>query len=161
MRLGSIFLADEGAAVKLGAALAPGLQTGDIICLEGPLGAGKTTCARGLIKAFCGAREVPSPTFTLVETYQKPQNSDAALWHFDLYRLERPRDVYELGFEDALGDGICLIEWSDRIAGLLPAEQLRLVFHILQEGGLQQGGRRVDIEGSEMWRQRLEATGLI
>jgi tRNA threonylcarbamoyladenosine biosynthesis protein TsaE len=158
MRLGSIFLADENAAVKLGAALAPGLQTGDIICLEGPLGAGKTTCARGLIKAFCGAREVPSPTFTLVETYQ---NSGAALWHFDLYRLEQPRDVYELGFEDALGDGICLIEWPERIEGLLPPQRLRLVFHILPEGGLQQGGRRVDIEGPEIWRQRLEAAGLI
>jgi tRNA threonylcarbamoyladenosine biosynthesis protein TsaE len=153
MRLGSIFLADENAAVKLGAALAPGLQTGDIICLEGLLGAGKTTCARGLIKAFCGVREVPSPTFTLVETYK---SGDAALWHFDLYRLEQPRDVYELGFEDALGDGICLIEWPQRIEGLLPAERLRLVFHIPQGGG-----RRVDIEGSEIWRQRLAATGLI
>ncbi len=156
MRLASIVLADEDAAVKLGAKLAPGLQTGDIICLEGPLGAGKTTCARGLIKAFCGAREVPSPTFTLVETYQKAQNSGAALWHFDLYRLGHPRDVYELGFEDALAEGICLIEWPDRIEALLPPERLRLVFHIPQEGG-----RRIDIVGPEIWRQRLEATGLI
>ncbi len=153
MRLSSIVLSDEDATARLGAQLAPGLQTGDIICLEGPLGAGKTTCARGLIKAFCGAREVPSPTFTLVETYQ---SDNAALWHFDLYRLERPRDVYELGFEDALGDGICLIEWPQRIEGLLPPERLRLVFHIPQGGG-----RRIDIEGPEIWRQRLAATGLI
>ncbi len=153
MRLASIFLPDENATAQFGAGLAAGLQTGDIICLEGPLGAGKTVCARGLIKAFCGARDVPSPTFTLVETYK---NTDAALWHFDLYRLERAHDVWELGFEDALADGICLIEWPDRIEGLLPSGPLRLVFHIEQSGG-----RRVDIEGPEIWRKRLQAAGLI
>ncbi len=153
MRLASIFLPDEDAAARLGAGLAAGLQTGDVICLEGPLGAGKTTCARGLIKAYCGASDVPSPTFTLVETYQ---NADAALWHFDLYRLEHPRDVFELGFEDALADGICLIEWPDRIEGLLPPDPLRLVFHIPQEGG-----RKVDINGPKIWRPRLKAAGLI
>ncbi len=157
MRLASIFLPDEDAATRLGAQLgaqlAPGLQAGDVICLEGPLGAGKTTCARGLIKAFCGASEVPSPTFTLVETYQ---NGDAALWHFDLYRLEHKRDVWELGFEDALADGICLIEWPDRIEGLLPPDRLRLVFHIQPSGG-----RRVEIDGPEIWRKRLETAGLI
>ncbi len=153
MSLPSQFLAHEDAAAAFGARLAPLLRPCDIICLEGPLGAGKTTLARGLIKAYCGAREVPSPTFTLVETYQ---GREAALWHFDLYRLEQPNDVWELGLEDALDDGVCLIEWPDRIARLLPENVLRLNFHIPKDGG-----RMLHIEAGEDWRKRLQAAGII
>ena len=153
MSLPPKFLPDEDAAAAFGARLAPLLMAGDIVCLEGPLGAGKTTLARGLIKAYCGAREVPSPTFTLVETYQ---GHEAALWHFDLYRLEQPSDVWELGLEDALDDGVCLIEWPERIAGLLPENVLRLNFQIPKDGG-----RMLHIEAGDDWRKRLQAAGII
>ena len=103
-----------------------------MVALEGDLGAGKTTFARALIAAFAAeARqmppEVPSPTFTLMQTYDFPR---ATIWHFDLYRIERPEDAYELGIEEALADGIALIEWPERLGPLLPARHIgvRLAF---------------------------------
>ena len=114
-------LADEQATSRLGAALAPIVAPGDVICLSGDLGAGKSTLARGLIKALAGTEEAPSPTFAFVETYE----TDAfTLWHFDLYRLEKADDVWELGFEEALDGGVVLIEWPERIEGMIPQDAL-------------------------------------
>lgn len=109
-------------AQRLAGALAPG----DVVALEGDLGAGKTTFARALIAAFAAEAgqappEVPSPTFTLVQIYEFPR---AALWHFDLYRIERPQDALELGIEEALAGGIALIEWPERLGGLLPERRI-------------------------------------
>ena len=104
-------LDDDAATRALGAALAGLLQTGDVIALHGELGAGKTTLTRGLVQALCGADEdVPSPTYTLVQAYDAP---DFPLWHFDLYRLGRPEDVNELGWDDTQ-DGVAVIEWPAR-----------------------------------------------
>ena len=112
-------LADETATAALGAALADRLQPGDVVGLYGELGAGKTTLARGILRAAAGDPEliVPSPTFTLVEVYETERGT---FWHFDLYRLEAPEQVYELGWEDALAEGIVLIEWPQRLGPLLP-----------------------------------------
>lgn len=147
MTLFTARLSNEQATARFGARLAPALAAGDVVALEGPLGAGKTTLARGLIGAFAGAETVPSPTFTLVETYA---GEAGELWHFDLYRLEKPADVWELGLEDALADGICLIEWPDRIEGLLPEDVLRLDLAILEGSA-----RRLTASGPEPWRMRL------
>ncbi len=85
---------------------------------------GKTEFARAFIRRLAGAdEEVPSPTFTLVQSYETPAGT---IWHFDLYRLTRPEDVWELGFEDALADGIILIEWPERLGSALPARRLDL-----------------------------------
>lgn len=138
-------LADADATEALGARLADHLRRGDVIALYGDLGAGKTTLARGLIARLTGETEAPSPTFTLVQTYGA---EPAELWHFDLYRLEDPDDVLELGFTDALDD-IALIEWPDRLGPYLPNERLdvRLIFA--------REGRRVRLEGHGAWRERL------
>jgi tRNA threonylcarbamoyladenosine biosynthesis protein TsaE len=115
----SMPLPNEVATEQLGATLALRLKTGDVVGLKGDLGAGKTTLARAIIRA--GANDpdliVPSPTFTLVEVYETPRG---AYWHFDLYRLEAAEQVYELGWEEALAEGIVLVEWPERLGGLLP-----------------------------------------
>ena len=135
-----------------GARLATGLKPGDVVCFEGPLGAGKSTLARGLIKALSGARDIPSPTFTLVETY----NVDAGdLWHFDLYRLEKQSDVWELGFEDALESGISLIEWPGKIEGIIPADALRLSIDVQPEAV-----RRLRIVAPDRWMSALQHCGI-
>ena len=115
----SMSLADETATERLGATLAARLRPGDVVGLQGELGSGKTTLARAILRAAAGDPDliVPSPTFTLVEIYETPQGT---FWHFDLYRLEAPEQVFELGWEDALAEGIVLIEWPQRLGELLP-----------------------------------------
>ena len=117
-----IELPSEAATQALAADLARQSRRGDVIGLSGTLGAGKTTFARAFIAARIGAGEVPSPTFTLVEVYQSL--TGPAVWHFDLYRLEKPGDAYELGIEDAFAEGISLIEWPERLGALLPLDHL-------------------------------------
>ena len=107
------------ATEALGQRLAAALQPGHVVLLEGDLGAGKTTLARSIIQALCAnEREVPSPTFTLVQVYE---GAKGPVYHFDLYRLTAPEDVYELGWQDALV-GITLVEWPVRLGPLKPAE---------------------------------------
>ena len=112
------FLPDERATARLGADLALALRAGDVLALEGDLGAGKTTLARGLIRALAGDAEleVPSPTFTLVQAYE----GRIPVHHFDLYRLTSAAELDELGFDDAIALGAALVEWPDRAAGWLP-----------------------------------------
>ena len=116
-----IILASESDTLALGAALAAPARCGHVIALSGPLGAGKTTLARGFIQARGETEEVVSPTFTLVQVYE---TGETPIWHFDLYRLEKPEDVLELGLEEALAGAITLIEWPERLGSLLPASRL-------------------------------------
>ncbi len=107
-------------AVRLGTLL----RAGDTLLLEGPVGAGKTHFARSLIQSRMDVPEdVPSPTFTLVQTYDV---SDTEIWHADLYRLSGPQEVVELGLSDAFETAICLVEWPDRLGELTPATALTL-----------------------------------
>jgi tRNA threonylcarbamoyladenosine biosynthesis protein TsaE len=112
-------LPDDRATDQLGATLATRLRTGDIVGLKGELGTGKTTLARAILRAAAEDARliVPSPTFTLVEVYETPRGT---FWHFDLYRLETPEQVFELGWEEALAGGISIIEWPERLGPLLP-----------------------------------------
>lgn len=124
-----IALADLDATHRLAARLAAAARPGDVIALKGPLGVGKTEFARGFIRALArrhGVRppaEVPSPTFTLAQSYAL---GAATVWHFDLYRLERPQDAAELGLDEALAGGVTLIEWPERLGKLLPRDRLDL-----------------------------------
>lgn len=101
--------------------LAPHLRAGDVILMAGPVGAGKTHFARAIIQTLQAAvgmaEDVPSPTFTLVQTYIA---GELEVWHADLYRLSHPDDVLELGLEDAFTTALCLIEWPDRLSAPPP-----------------------------------------
>lgn len=128
----SLFLPTPEATEKLGAWLAAALHPGDVILLHGEIGAGKTHLARALIRARLGRMvEVPSPTFTLIQTYDA---DDAEIWHADLYRLSHPDEVVELGLEAAFDTAICLIEWPDRLGDLTPDGALHLTFSQQGEG---------------------------
>ena len=101
-------------------------QPGDIYALRGDLGMGKSVFARGFIRALCGNNtEVPSPTFTLVQTYEAKK---APVWHFDLYRIKAPEDILELGWDEALNGGIALIEWPERAEDYLPTNRTDILF---------------------------------
>lgn len=118
----TLALADEAATQALGQALAHHLKGGDALCLTGPLGAGKSTLARALIRALTTPdEEVPSPTFTLVQFYE---TGAFPLAHFDLYRLSDPDEAYEIGLDEALDGGVALIEWPQRLEGRLPLNRL-------------------------------------
>lgn len=128
---------------SLGAALAPG----DIVCLSGGLGAGKTTLARAAIEAWTGVEtDAPSPTYTLVQTYEGPRGE---LWHADLYRLKGPDEAWELGLEEAYASAACLIEWPERLEGRLPRDHL--VVELAPEGA----GRTARLTAHGAWRDKL------
>jgi tRNA threonylcarbamoyladenosine biosynthesis protein TsaE len=116
-------LPDAAATAAAAAALAAVARRGDVFCLYGDLGAGKTTFARGFLAALGVDEEIPSPTFNLVLTYDTALGT---VWHFDLYRLGASDEVIELGIEDAFADGICLIEWPDRLGSWLPAQRIEV-----------------------------------
>jgi tRNA threonylcarbamoyladenosine biosynthesis protein TsaE len=147
-------LADEAATARLAAQLAGRARRGDVIALAGPLGSGKTTFAR----AFIGARgataeEVPSPTFTLVEVYAFA--TGPTVWHFDLFRLNAPEEVVELGIEEALAEAISLIEWPERLGSLMPTEHLRIEL----APGRNNESRIATLTASPGWVPRLEGLG--
>jgi tRNA threonylcarbamoyladenosine biosynthesis protein TsaE len=144
-----IKLSNEAATAALATRLATIARPGDIIALKGDLGAGKTTFARAFIRArSTAAEEVPSPTFTLVQTYP---DEDTTIWHFDLYRLIRADESWELGIEEAFASGISLIEWPDRLGRLLPPYRLEIAL----EFGRRPDVRRALIDGDADWRTRL------
>src|SRR5690606_17740795 len=133
-----LFLPDEAATIRFGEDMALGLKRGDYVALSGDLGAGKSTFSRALIRATADDAdlEVPSPTFTLVQSY----DLRVPVAHFDLYRIADAAEIDELGFDEALSEGICLVEWPDKGAGALPAEGITISF--AHEGD----GRRVAID---------------
>ncbi len=143
----SMFLATADDTARLGVWLAARIGPGDALMLDGPIGSGKTHLARALIRARLGRDEdVPSPTFTLVQTYAA---DDAEIWHADLYRLTHPAEVLELGLDDAFDHAICLVEWPDRLGKSAPESALYLQFSPDGEG------RRVDLTGGPRWADRL------
>lgn len=117
----------------LALSIAPLLRGGDVLLLEGEIGAGKTHFARCIIQSLLDEYEdVPSPTFTLVQTYD---SESGEIWHADLYRLSSPDEIVELGLTDAFEDSICLVEWPDRLEDLTPDQALTLSFKMQPEEG--------------------------
>ena len=141
-------LDDAAATDELGRRVAAILRPGDVVALDGPLGAGKTALARAAIRALTSPEEeVPSPTFTLVQVYESERGP---LYHFDLYRLESPDQVVELGIDDAFAEGISLVEWPDRLGGYLPRRHLRIEL----AAGASKDERIARITGGETWKGR-------
>ncbi len=142
-------LKNESATGILASQLAGLTEPRDIIGLVGDLGVGKTAFARAFITARGGDSEVPSPTFTLVQVYEC---SSINVYHFDLYRIEEPEEIFELGIEDAFAEGISLIEWPDRMDTYIPSERLDIIF----SSGLDENAREVILVGyGDSWINRL------
>ncbi len=142
-------LSDEHATTALARAFAPLLGAGDTLLLSGGIGAGKTHFARALILSRLATPEdIPSPTFTLVQTYDAP---GLTIWHCDLYRLGDPSEVIELGLDEAMDTALCLIEWPDRLGDLTPQGALHLHF----EPGARGDGRQLALHGPDSWRTRI------
>ncbi|MFD1195159.1 tRNA (adenosine(37)-N6)-threonylcarbamoyltransferase complex ATPase subunit type 1 TsaE [Seohaeicola saemankumensis] len=148
-----ITLSSPDQTAAFAARLGAHLQPGDVLLLDGPIGAGKTHFARSLIQSRMDIPEdVPSPTFTLVQTYE---TATCEIWHADLYRLSLPDEVVELGLTEAFDTAICLVEWPDRLGGLSPADALRMEF----TQGKDENQREVALTWTcEKWAERLKGT---
>ena len=127
-----MILSDEAATRAAGAALAQVLAPGDVLLLDGPLGAGKTTFVRGLLEALGHAGEVPSPSFAIVQPYE---DLSPPLWHVDLYRIAHPSELAELGLDTILDDGVLVVEWPGHAgAGAWPPTALALSLGVADDG---------------------------
>ncbi len=149
----SVLLDTADDTARIARKIADIVGAGDVLLLHGPIGAGKTHFARSLIQKCLQdhgvIEDVPSPTFTLVQTYAA---GDLEIWHADLYRLSHPDEVYELGLDDAFQSALCLIEWPDRLGDATPESALSLQF----EYGVNDDARRVTFSAtSGDWQQRL------
>lgn len=123
-RMKCITIRNESDMERFGEALAKGLEPGDVVALTGPLGAGKTTLSKAIAKGL-GVREtVTSPTFTIIKEYK---DGRLPLYHFDVYRIMDEEEMYELGYEEYFyGEGVCLVEWADKIGELLPENSIHI-----------------------------------
>lgn len=138
----------EEDTIKLGQKLAVFAQKGDVFALYGTLGMGKTVFSRAFIQKLCNASEVPSPTFTLLQMYNTPKFT---IYHFDLYRLKSPEEIFEIGMEEAIYDGVSLIEWPEKMGAYLPKKAIKI--NILPH----EKGRRIIIDSENpTQKQRLD-----
>jgi tRNA threonylcarbamoyladenosine biosynthesis protein TsaE len=140
-----MILEDEEATARLGAALAARVRAGDVITLSGPLGAGKTALARGFLAALGHQGEVPSPSFAIVQPYD---DVDPPVWHVDLYRIEQPSELEELGLDSA-AEAVLLVEWPERAEDNAWPDALRLTLDFAEEGA-----RRLTAKVPPSWEGR-------
>jgi tRNA threonylcarbamoyl adenosine modification protein YjeE len=141
-------LADLADTAALGGRIAAALGRGDAVALGGDLGTGKTTLARAILTALGVTEKMPSPTFTLVQSYETPR---LAVHHYDLYRIEDPRELTELGLDDALDIGAALIEWPERAGGRLPDDILYVSLTMIDVQS-----RSADVSGPARWARAFQ-----
>ncbi len=140
--------ATEQDTADVGKKLAGIARKGDVFALFGTLGMGKSVLSRAFVQSLTGAEEVPSPTFTLVQTYE---TANFDIYHFDLYRIKSPEEIFELGAEEAIYEGVCLIEWPEKMGAYLPNN----AFHVRITPFA--SGRKITIETKDVNKQkRLE-----
>ncbi|MEO8454775.1 MAG: tRNA (adenosine(37)-N6)-threonylcarbamoyltransferase complex ATPase subunit type 1 TsaE [Sphingomicrobium sp.] len=140
-----MILKDEQATAQVGAALAAVARAGDVITLSGPLGVGKTALARGFLAALDHRGEVPSPSFAIVQPYE---DVDPPVWHVDLYRIEDPSELEELGLDSAV-DAVLLVEWPERAGDHAWPDALRLSLEFAEDGA-----RRLTAKVPPSWESR-------
>jgi len=151
MKIATLTLADLAATKRLGFFLAKKLMIGDVLALQGALGAGKSELARAIIQQVCpNETDIPSPTFTLVQTYE-PDDGPPVM-HFDLYRFEAPEEALDLGIEDAFVDAVCLVEWPERLGPWLPRHALRIT---LEPDPSTPELRVARLSGGARWQQQF------
>lgn len=144
-----MILANPAATEAFGARLAALVAPGDVITLSGPLGAGKTSIARGLLSALGLAGEAPSPSFAIVQPYEVPEVR-IPVQHVDLYRIDDPEEIAELGLDEAAGDSVLLVEWPERAPGWWP-DALALTLEMLPDGS-----RRLTASVPPGWKARWQ-----
>ena len=144
-----MFLDEPAASEALGARLAALVRPGDVMTLSGPLGAGKTSIARGLLAALGLAGEAPSPSFAIVQPYAPPE-VDLPILHVDLYRIDDPAEIAELGLDEAQAESVLLIEWPERAAGHWP-DALALTLEMMPDGS-----RRLTAAVPPGWEDRWQ-----
>ncbi|MFT5537458.1 MAG: tRNA threonylcarbamoyladenosine biosynthesis protein TsaE [Parasphingorhabdus sp.] len=147
-----LILEDEQATLNLGRALGALLRAGDKVALTGTLGAGKTTLARGMLAGLGYSGEVPSPTFAIVQQYEPPETG-IPVAHVDLYRIEDPEEILELGLEDMLIDGAMIVEWPDRMPDSFWKDAINIDLEITGEGN-----RRLTWQAGDAWNDRWPLT---
>lgn len=135
----------EEETIKLAQSLAKISKVGDVWALFGTLGAGKSVFSRAFIQELSKAKEVPSPTFTLLQTYDA---GDVEIYHYDLYRIKSPEEIWELNIEEAIYGGVCLIEWPEKMGAYLPKNIFRVEIKLLPENG-----RRIEIQVDSVEKQ--------
>lgn len=121
---------NEAETAKIAAKLAKITKRGDVWALSGTLGMGKSVFARGFIQALTAAEEVPSPTFTLVQNYY---TDEFDIYHYDLYRLKDATEIFELGVEEAFYEGVCLVEWPEKMGSFAPRNMWKVEFSMQDE----------------------------
>lgn len=146
--MNTLELPDEEATEALGARMAGILMAGDVVGLSGELGAGKTTLARGVLKALGLESEAPSPSFAIVQPYEPPEVR-LPLWHVDLYRLEAAHEAVELGLDEAREHAALLVEWPERLGASLWADALLLRIEFARDGV-----RRLTAQVPPAWERR-------
>lgn len=140
-----MILSDERATEALGAAIARKLRAADVVTLSGTLGVGKTTLSRAIISALGHEGEVPSPTFAIVQPYE---DLELPVWHVDLYRIEAPGELDELGLDSA-GDAVLMVEWPERAGERAWPGALRLTLEFAEGGA-----RRLTVKVPPSWQDR-------
>ena len=144
-------LPDLVATKKFAARFAPLLKRGDVVALDGSLGAGKTELCRAIIHGLGIPGDVPSPTFNLLQIYEPPLDGPP-IWHLDLYRLEQPEEAFELGIEEGFEEAVSLIEWPSKLGPYLPVGFLTFRLEIAADGQ----ARKLTIIGDQAWKKRLQ-----
>nr|TFG55630.1 MAG: tRNA (adenosine(37)-N6)-threonylcarbamoyltransferase complex ATPase subunit type 1 TsaE [Hyphomicrobiales bacterium] len=141
-------LEDQEATAALGRRIASALSVGDAVLLSGPLGAGKTVLARAILRALGAEGRIPSPTFTLVQSYE---TQTLSVHHFDLYRIERESELIELGLDDATETGAIIVEWPEHAFGQIADSALKIEISPLDEDA-----RAVRLSGNARWSDLLK-----
>jgi len=153
-----IFVSEEEETLKIGEAIGKLLKPGDIIALRGELGAGKTVLVKGIARGLNVEEEPNSPTFVIMNAYQ----GRIPLYHFDLYRISGIDELEGIGYEDYFfGDGVSVIEWSERAEGIFPEETIRIEIKIPEgesKSNSSETEREIKVEGNEKWLSLFKST---